>query len=162
MKFLKSSLIFSILLFLFLFEKIDYTIHSYAIDNMYKNDNTYNIINYLGYIEIDRLNIKREIVRGINDINLLSHVALDDRCKSLNCNNIILAGHSIKNIFGPLINIENNDIIKLVSNNKIYYYQVVDISIVDKNKLDAIDNSELILITCYDFNKRLIVKAKKK
>ncbi|MBP3766617.1 MAG: sortase [Bacilli bacterium] len=127
---------------------------------MYKKDISKNQTDYLGYIEIKNLNIKREIVIGINDYNLLNHVTMNDNCISFECDNIILAGHSIKNIFLNLKNIKVNDSI-ILYNGKQYNYIVKSIDIVDKKNINIIDNSELILITCYDFNRRIIVKAKR-
>lgn len=140
---------------------MDHKNHEYIINNIFYNGKEYNEIKYIGYIEIERLNIKREIVKGINEKNLLSHVALNNNCEDLNCNNIILAGHAIKNIFGNLKYIKIGDIINIVSYDDKYVYEVIDISIADKDEKNAIDNSDLILITCKDFFNRIIVKAKK-
>ena len=150
-----------ILLFLLIFyEKIDYKIHNYVIDNIYLKD-TNNRLNYLGFVEIDRLNIRREIVYGINDFNLLNHVTLSEKSKSLKSDNIILAGHAIKNIFLNLKDIKINDEIKIISD-KVRYYEVYDILIVNKANVGVIDNSDLILITCKNNDERIIVKANKK
>ena len=71
MKYLKNSLILLIILIcLNMYEVIDKRIHNYVIDNIYLNDNVSNKVDYLGYIEIERLGIKREIVTGINNHNL--------------------------------------------------------------------------------------------
>ncbi len=154
-----SFIIISILLLIFVYEKIDYKSHEYIIDNIYKNDNVYNKLNYMGYIEIKKLNIKREIVYGINSYNLLNHVATNS--SDLESDNIVVAGHAIKNIFGNLNRIQLNDIVKISTYKNNKYYKVFDVEIVDKNDIDIIDNSNLILITCINFNKRLIVKAKR-
>ena len=160
-KYLKINIIILLVLFLNVYEELDKHTHNYIIDNVYMNDINNNEVDYLGYIEIDRLNIKREIVLGINDLNLLSHVTLDDRCNNLECNNIILAGHAINNIFSNLKYIKKEDTIKIVTTDNIKYYKVQSIDIVDKKDDDVIDNSELILITCYNLDKRIIVKAKR-
>lgn len=159
-KSLKISLYLLVYIFIVLYENIDYKTHSYMIDNVYKKDISKYKIDYIGYIEIDKLNIKREIKLGINDYNLLTHVAMNDNCANFDCNNIILAGHSIKSIFANLKNIKVNDNIKLF-NGAEYNYIVQSIDIVDKKNTNIIDNSNLILITCYDFNRRIIVKAKR-
>lgn len=161
MKYLKNSLLILFVLLILFFDKLDNSVHSYIIDNIYLNDSIPNKVDYIGYIEIERLNIKREIVRNINNINLLNHVAMDETCQSLECDNIILAGHSVSNIFLNLKKIKKGDIINLINNDKKYSYRVIEIDIVDKSRKDAIDNSDLILITCYDFNRRIIVKAKR-
>ena len=71
---------------------------------MFINDSTYNKINndYLGYIEY--LDIKVEIILGINQKNLDNHhVCLDYESTSLDNNvNKILAGHNIDDVFKKL------------------------------------------------------------
>ena len=133
---------------------IDNKIHNYIIDNIYLNDNISNKVDYIGYVEIERLGIKREIVLGINDYNLMTHVTLDEKSKNLDSDNIILAGHAIKNIFGNLKNIKLDDIVKIRSIDKDNYYKVTSIEIVDKSDTNVLDNSNLIMITCINFNKR--------
>lgn len=160
-KYLKISFIVLLIIFLNVYEKIDRETHNYIIDNIYMNDVSINKVDYLGYIEIDILNIKREIVRGINNYNLISHVTLDDSCDNLDCNHIVLAGHAIQNIFGNLKNIKYKDIIKIITTDNTNYYEVQSVQIVDKKDVDVIDDSELILITCHSLNKRIIVKAKR-
>ena len=161
LKILRNSLLIFILLSIEFYQIIDYKVHDYIIDNIYLNDNISNKVDYIGYVEIERLGIKREIVLGINNYNLLTHVTLDESSKNLDSDNIILAGHAIKNIFGNLKNIELNDIIKIKSIDKNNYYKVTSIKIVDKYDKSVIDDSNLILITCVNFKKRLIVKAKR-
>ena len=156
---LKRFLKISIILIIFFYENFDYNIHSYLIDNNYKSDVRIKVDN-IGYIEIERLNIKREIKLGINDFNMINYVTMNNNCNSFECDNIVLAGHAVKNIFGNLKNIKIKDIIKL-NNGLIYKYEVTSIDIVDKKDLSIIDNSNLILITCYDLNRRIIVKAKR-
>ena len=87
-KSLKISLYLLVYIFIVLYENIDYKTHSYMIDNVYKKDISKYKIDYIGYIEIDKLNIKREIKLGINDYNLLTHVAMNDNCTNFDCNNI--------------------------------------------------------------------------
>ena len=160
-KYLKISFLILLILFMNIYEELDKYSHNYIIDNIYMNDINNNEVDYLGYIEIERLNIKREIVLGINELNLISHVTLDDRCINLDCDNIILAGHAINNIFSNLKYIKKEDLIKIITTDNINYYKVQSINIVDKENIDVIDNSNLILITCYNLNKRIIVKAKR-
>ena len=160
-KIIKISLSLLIIFIIFqLYQIVDNKSHTYIIDNIYLNDNLSNKLDYIGYIEIDKLNIKREIVLGINDYNLLTHVTLKKECQNLESDNIILAGHAIKNIFGNLKYIKIGDEIKIISDYT-KYYEVTNIDIVDKENINIIDNSNLILITCYDLNKRIIVKAKR-
>ena len=158
--YLKNSILIFMILFILFFEKVDYSIHSYKINNTFKNDTNISKTKYVGYIEIKRLNIKREIKQGINNYNMIDSVTMHDNCKSLECDNIILAGHAIKNIFGNLKSIKENDYIKLY-NGKDYNYQVISVDIVDKKNTSIIDKSDLILITCLNLNERIIVKAKR-
>lgn len=160
---IKNKFSFLIILLIFIlniYHIVDYNEHSKVIDN-YKE---YDIkkYNYMGYIQIDRVNIKREIVLGINEDNLKNHVCLSNVSKNLESDNIILAGHSIKNIFQNLHDVIIGDKIIISSFDANYYYEVVSIDIVSKYDIDIIDKSNLILITCMeDNNKRLIIKAKR-
>lgn len=159
----KIKIILYILLVLLIFniyEYIDNKNHEYIINNVI-HSGEYKKIEYIGYIEIEKLNIKREIVKGINDKNLLTHVTLNDNCSDLNCDNIILAGHAIKNIFLNLKYIKLKDKINIATYNNKNIYEVTSIDVVDKDNVSIIDNSDLILITCKDFLNRIIVKAKK-
>lgn len=150
-----------LLIILLLYEKIDYKNHIKVINNIFY-DGGENRYDYIGYIEIKNLNIKREIVVGINDRNLLSHVCLDENSIDLANDHIILAGHSIKNIFGNLHNIELNEVVEIHTFNNTYLYEVRSIDIVSKYDTSVLDEGELILITCMtDNNKRLIIKAKR-
>lgn len=76
-------------------------------------------------------------------------------------NKLFLAGHGIKNIFGNLRKIKIGDIIKIHSFDNTHTYQVERIDIVNPEQTDVIDQTNLILITCTNDNKRFIVKAKK-
>jgi LPXTG-site transpeptidase (sortase) family protein len=147
---------------LFCYQKIDYKVHTYIIDNVYEFDNNMNIQDYIGYIEIPDLNIKREIVLGINEKNLLSHITLDDSINTLESNHIILAGHSVENLFGNLHKAKLNQTIYIHTNNKTISYSINEIFIVNKNEIDVLESGDLVLITCMnDNNKRLIIKAKR-
>jgi LPXTG-site transpeptidase (sortase) family protein len=147
---------------LFCYQKIDYKVHTYIIDNVYDFDNNMNIQDYIGYIEIPDLNIKREIVLGINEKNLLSHITLDDSINTLESNHIILAGHSVENLFGNLHKAKLNQTIYIHTNNKTISYFINEIFIVNKNEIDVLESGDLVLITCMnDNNKRLIIKAKR-
>lgn len=149
-------------LILFCYQKIDYKVHTYIIDNIYDNDNNMNAQDYIGYIEIPDLNIKREIVLGITNENLKSHITLDDSIKSLEDNHIILAGHSVENLFGNLHKAELNQAIYIHTNNKIIRYYINEIVIVNKEQVDILETGDLVLITCMrDNTKRLIIKAKR-
>ena len=68
--------------------------------------------------------------------------------------NVIISGHRDTH-FSFLKNIKKGDHFELQSNTKISAYQVTDIQIIDKTKVDSIpvdSKNKLILITCYPFN----------
>lgn len=152
---------FSLLFAIYIYEKLDYQFHSVEIDNVFFNDISVYEHQYIGYIEINRLNIKREIVLGINSENLKEHVTLSNESKNLSSDHIVLAGHGIKNIFGNLYKIKIGDSIKITSFNEITEYFVVEKVIVSKYNTKIIQEGELVLITCTMDDKRLIIKAKK-
>lgn len=150
-----------LLIIILFYEKIDYSNHVKVINNIFYNGEQ-NRYDYIGYIEIKKLNIKREIVLGINDKNLLNHVCLDEKSINLDSNHIILAGHSISNIFGNLHDIALNELIEIHTFNNTYFYKVTNIDVVSKYHVSVLEQGELILITCMnDNNKRLIIKAKR-
>lgn len=144
-----------------IFEKIDYWSHNIEIDNIFINDISKNEHSYVGFIEIQSLKIKREIVLGVNEKNLSQHVTMYENNQKFNGENIILAGHSVKNIFGNLHKINVQDTISIYLVDKMFNYIVISKEIVEYKKIEVIDDSDLILITCTYDNKRLIVKAKK-
>lgn len=156
---LKISLIILCLILLISFEinkKIDSYNNSILIDNIVYDGKT-NMEKYIGYIEIERLNLKRGIVNGINDLILNSN----DIGFSKKDNKIVLAGHSIENVFGKLHNIKKNDEIKLNLYGSESIYIVNSIKIVDKTDMKSL-NSELNLITCmFNPDKRLVIGAQK-
>lgn len=76
---------------IFIYEKIDYQNHTVDIENIFVNDISKNEHDYIGYVEIERLHIKREIVMGITDKNLLNHVAMSSRSKNLDEKQIIFS-----------------------------------------------------------------------
>ena len=68
--------------------------------------------------------------------------------------NIIISGHRDTH-FSFLENIKKGDHIELQSNKRTSAYQVVDIQIIDKTKMETIPvdtEHKLILITCYPFD----------
>ncbi len=68
--------------------------------------------------------------------------------------NIIISGHRDTH-FSFLRHIKKGDHLELQSNTKTSAYQVTDIKIIDKTKVDSIpvdSGNKLILITCYPFD----------
>ncbi len=156
---IQISIIILILLLLISFEinkKLENYNHINMIDNIVY-DGKSNITKYIGYIEIERLNLKRGIVNGINDIVLNSN----DVGMTKKNNNIILAGHSVENVFGKLHSAKNGDKIRLNLYGEENIYTIVNIKIVDKHEVNELTD-ELNLITCmFNPDKRLIIGAQK-
>lgn len=111
--------------------------------------------NYIGYIEINSVNIKRGIINGVND-----EILNNNDIGMIRDNNIILAGHAVENVFGNLKNISVFDEVKIHLYDKDYYFMVYDKIVVSKNNLDYL-NADLVLITCTNDNKRLLVLGNK-
>lgn len=156
------SIVFTMLIKFYIY--LDKINHYNVIDNIFVNKNTVNDY-YLGYIYIERVNIKRLIVKDINKKNLDDkYVAMDSSSISLDSNkNIILAGHSIDNVFKNLHNLKINDEIRIITKNKERIYLVSEILIVDDNDIKYMEQTNinvLTLITCMNNSKRrLIIKA---
>lgn len=143
-----------VILGIHVYNKIEYNNHQKLIKNIVYDD--YNT-GYIGYIEIKRLGIKRGIIKGINNYILNNN----DIGYDLYNGNIVLAGHSIENIFGKLHKIKAGDIINLYLNHKMTKYNVVSIKIVNKKDVGSL-NHPLNLVTCmYNDEERLVIGAKK-
>src|SRR5574344_1477915 len=119
----------------------EYYIHQKELEAIFVKGEP-NKTNYIGYIEIDSINIKRGIVKGIND-----EILNNNDVGMIRDNNIILAGHAVDNVFGKLNNIVSFDKIKIYLYNQIYSYTVYKKIIVDKDNVDYLDE-DLVLITC--------------
>lgn len=123
--------------------------------------------NNLGYLLIDRLNIDKDIKRGTSLHVLNSNsVGLYENGVELNdeSGQIILAGHNNKYVFKNLFRIKQGDTIKIITYNKEYVYKVykkVVVSFYDSSYFKVGDSDkEVILITCVNKDKRLLVFAK--
>ena len=152
-----SLILISIIGYSYLKLSIYYDIknHEKIIDSIFISGEP-NKTNYVGYIEIDSVSIKRGIVNGIN-----SKILDNNDIGMIRNNNIILAGHGVDNVFGNLNNILINDKIKIYLDNQIYFYTVYNKIIIEKDNLNYL-NQELVLITCTDDDKRLLILAKKR
>ena len=151
------SLIIISIFFLILLKLDNYfekNTHSQIIERIFiKGEKLEN--NYIGYIEINSVNIKRGIINGIND-----EILNNNDIGMIRDNNIILAGHAVENVFGNLKNISVFDEVKIHLYDKDYYFMVYDKIVVSKNNLDYL-NADLVLITCTNDNKRLLVLGNK-
>lgn len=133
----------------------EYHKHIRIIDDIFINGKA-NTSKYVGYIEIKSVNIKRGITEGITEKVLNENeVGMEKK------DNIILAGHSVSNVFGRLHYINVGDLIKMLVYNREVYFTVIDKIIVRKDNMDYL-NEDLVLITCMiNPNKRLLIIAKK-
>lgn len=111
------------------------------------------------YLEIPSINLKQLIIKGITVENLNKNFVTVNKKIEKN-RNMILAGHSIKNVFGHLHKIRLND--EIYINNK-YKYVVIKKKIIYENQYNELSQNEkeINLITCTLNNKkRLLVIAK--
>jgi len=147
-----SLMMFSMFFFFLMKSNIylDKNNHSKIIDRIFIKGEKLET-NYIGYIEIESVKIKKGIIDGIND-----EILNNNDIGMIRDNNIILAGHAVENVFGSLYNISIFDEIKVHLYDKDYYFIVYKKVIVDKNNLDYL-NSDLVLITCTNDNRRLLV-----
>ena len=133
-----------------------------------KEDNITLTNDYLGYIELAKYNIKRLIINNADSksldkgfVGLMKGSAnLDDEY-----GNIILAGHSIINVFQNLHFVKIGDEIKIVTHLKNYNYIIVAKQTISDNDFAYFKQSDnqkiLTLVTCENNNKnRLIIIAK--
>ena len=152
-----SLIIISILSFLILkiYLLCEYDSHSKIIDRIFIKGEKLET-NYIGYVEIKSVNIKRGIVNGINNV-----ILNNNDIGIIRDNNIILAGHGVENVFGRLNKINVFDEVKIHLYDKDYYFTIHKKIIVSKDNLDYL-NEDLVLITCTNDDKRLLVLGTKK
>ena len=136
-------------------------------EEVISNDNIRLTDNYLGYIEFPNYNIKRLIKTG-TDKNTLDKGFVGTLSVSANLDdefgNIILAGHSTKNIFQKLHYMKVNDEIRIVTHTNTYIYQITEKHIIndtDMSYFKKINNKKILtLVTCKNNGyQRLIVVA---
>ena len=115
---------------------------------------------YLGYIEIPKINLKKIIKQGTNqEILNEGYVGLLTG-KTINNSNIVLAGHNIESVFKNIKKLTLNDTIYVYFENKKYEYQVIKILTIEIDELNYLNDTEekkLTLITCTDKNKRRFI-----
>ena len=124
-------------------------------------------LDYVGYLEIPKFNLKRIIkVGNTKDILDSNYVLYYNSFKSLdkNNNNIILLGHNIESVFRFLHYMDVGDSITLVTYTTCYNFQITNIDIIPETEVDVLNKSynekTLTLITCMKNNKnRLVVTA---
>lgn len=111
------------------------------------------------YLEIPSLKLKQIIVKGMTLKNLDKNYITTDQ--DLNTNEaIILAGHSVKGVFGSLYQIQKGSMIYINHTKK---YMVTKKKIIEKNEIKELSTAEntINLITCTTHpNKRILVIGK--
>lgn len=144
---------------------------SQNIENLYETKTKFNVVNtmeykninneHVGYIEIPRINIKKEIKYGSSKNILDENYVGILNGKTLENNNIVLAGHNIKTVFYKIRKLKKDDIAILNTNKNKKYYKVKDIRVINKNEFKYFYDTEkklLTLVTCTNNNnKRLLV-----
>lgn len=139
--------------------------HKKIINNIINNKNGFNYINtdIVGYLEIERLNIKNVIKIGVDDNILDENVIgmLEESEFGINDNDIFVAGHNIKEVFANLHYIKLGDIVKITTNDSCYKYMVNKILFVNEEETNYLINNhlnKLTMMTCtYIPKKRLII-----
>lgn len=137
-------------------------------DLVNKKDNSFTLTKeYLGYIEIKSLNLKKLISYGTSDEVLNKNVVgLHKFTKDIDSEfgNIVLAGHNNKYVFNSLLKIKLNDEIILTTHKKNYKFKVIKKDTIYEHNFDYFKVYEqekiITLITCYGKNKRFIVVGK--
>ena len=140
--------------------------HNEMINKIYINKGNYISNEYIGYIKIEDLGIKRLIKEGnakeVLDNNFVLYINRSKRVGDTG--NTVLAGHSINIVFSKLHAIKQNTEIVITTYDKTYKYRVIKIYETFPNDTSIyLDNGmkELTLVTCTNNNKkRLIIKAK--
>ena len=130
--------------------------------NDFKVEN--NINQYIGYLEIPRINLNKIIKYG-NSKNILDneYVGLLSG-KTFDNKNIVLAGHNREGVFKNIKYLKVNDIIILNTYKYRRTYKVYKIIKIFPNEINYFydtDEELLTLVTCSNYNKkRLLVIAK--
>jgi sortase A len=123
----------------------------------------------VGRIEIERLGLSAMIVDGDTHAKLRQGVAhLLHSAYPGERGNVALAGHR-DTYFRPLKDLEEGDVIKIITPDGTFSYQVDSIIVVPPNRGDLVlpsQSPELTLVTCYPFYwigpapKRFVVRAR--
>ncbi len=116
-------------------------------------------INY--YLEIEKYNIVLPILYGTtNDILDQNVVGIMETFNNLEENkNTVLAAHNYENLFKELYYLNIGDTINIIGK-EIVKYEVIKKDIIEETDMSYFfqgSESQLTLITCYGYNKRLIV-----
>lgn len=156
-----SITVIIVCLCLLLYMKLSVSYNIYYHNNLI--DNGFRVYNedYLGYIIVPRLEIKRLIKNG-NDKVMDDGYVLKYSLSSLASDDlIILAGHNIVNVFSKLHDIRIGDEVILYCGS-LRKFVVYDFRVIDENDFSYFENrkNELLLITCDKKKKRFIVRLR--
>ena len=154
-----------IFIFIYFIERHDIVLHNRIISGVFNDSSDYINNDYIGYISIPKINIKRVIKYGTNS-NVLDggYVGLYENCDDLsNDDLIILAGHNISSIFGKLHIISIGDVV-IIGNRFVHREFIVYKKEIINEKDDYIlkqnRKNELLLVTCDKKGYRLVVFLK--
>ena len=128
-----------------------------------------NIINYIGVLEIPKINL----IRGLVDVNDANNnvdknieILKESTMPNVEHSNLYLASHSGNSrvsFFKNLKRLDNNDLIYLYYNNVKYTYKVYKHYEIEKTgtmKMDLSSEDDITLITCKsNTNKQFVYKA---
>ncbi len=127
-------------------------------DTVNRNSNIDNNYQYIGYLEIPKINFRMGIVdkdSKDNNVNRNLFIASNSAYPDVDRGNLIIAGHSgtgYKAFFRNLYKIGGGDLAKVEYNGKVYTYQVVKIYEQQKTGRIAVyrdyNKTTLTLITC--------------
>ena len=148
---------------------------TYRLSEEYNQVLKVNSTNVLGYIEIPKVNIRLPIYHGVEDNSLaqgVGHVRETSLPIGTNNQNSMLMGHSglpASKIFTNLEKLKKDDYIKITILNRVLYYKIYNIEIIEPeeliNKIAIEDDRDLItLVTCtpYGVNShRLVLTAER-
>lgn len=108
----------------------------------------------IGRITISSVNLKLPILKGTTNQNLLYGATTMRPDQKMGEGNYPLAGHHMKReslLFGPLLNIEKGDTVKITDFKKDYIYAVTSkqfISEMDTDVIQETKKKEITLMTC--------------
>lgn len=125
----------------------------------------------IGQIVVPSVSMNLSIFKGTTNDNLLAGVTTMKATDKMGVENFTLAGHYNKDkniLFGSLMDIKVNDVVKITDKTYIYEYKVYETKVVDDTALHMIENDEakkrgnpiISLMTCYyssDTQKRYFV-----
>lgn len=125
----------------------------------------------IGWLEIEKINVKMPIFYGINDENLSRGAAVMEGTsfpfggENTNC---VLAAHRLPGMLGEVEQLETGDIVTLKTFDNTLHYRIVKsivISPYDKEKITIVPKRDMItLLTCHPYwvnSHRLIVYAER-